>query len=104
MMEQNNESSAIAEQIMTPYVVMLDIKATFKEVVKKMQKHNISAVIIEDATKSEYFIITKTDIINFLVSGGMLEQNLSEVSVKKLMQGPISLIDVVHQSIRSFDL
>ncbi|MHA2288444.1 MAG: CBS domain-containing protein [Promethearchaeota archaeon] len=94
MMEQNNESSAIAEQIMTPYVVMLDTTATFKEVVKKMQKHNISAVIIEDATRSEYFIITKTDIINFLVSGGMAEQNLSQVSVKRIMQGPISLIGV----------
>ena len=94
MMEENNESSAIAEQIMTPYVVMLDTRATFKDVVEKMQKHNISAVIIEDTTKSEYFIITKTDIINFLNSGGMVEQNLSKVSVKKIMQGPISLIDV----------
>jgi len=94
MMEQNNESSAIAEQIMTPYVVMLDTSATFKDVIEKMQKHNISAVFIENTTESEYFIITKTDVINFLNSGGILEQNLSEVSVKKIMQGPTSLIDV----------
>jgi CBS domain-containing protein len=92
-MEQDVESSAIAEQIMTPYVVMLDTSAIFKDVIEKMQKHNISAVIIEDTTKNEYFIITKTDIINFLNSGAMFEQNLSEVSVKKFMNGPISLID-----------
>ncbi len=94
MMEQNNESSAIAEQIMTPYVVMLDTNATFKDVIGKMQKHNISAVFIEDTAENEYFIITKTDVINFLNSGGMGEQNLSEISVKKVMQGPTSLIDV----------
>ncbi len=92
--KNSNESSAIAEQIMTPYVVMLDTTATFKDVVEKMQKHNISAVFIEDTIESEYFIITKTDVINFLNSGAMGEQNLSEISVKKIMQGPTSLIDV----------
>jgi CBS domain-containing protein len=93
-MGQINESSAIAEQIMTPYVVMLDIDATFKDVIEKMQDHNISAVFIEDKIKNEYFIITKTDVINFLKKGGMFDQNLSDVSVKVLMQGPTTMLDV----------
>jgi CBS domain-containing protein len=79
---------------MTPYVVMLDTEATFKDVIEKMQYHNISAVFIEDTSKKEYFIITKTDIINFLKKGGMFDQNLSEVSVKVIMQGPTTLMDV----------
>ncbi|MFX0057981.1 MAG: cyclic nucleotide-binding/CBS domain-containing protein [Candidatus Hodarchaeota archaeon] len=89
-----NESSATVGEIMTPYVIMLKRDAKFKELVDRLQKHNISAVFIEDTTKEEYFIVTKTDVINFLNSGGVNEQKLAEVPVEKLMQGPIDLIDV----------
>jgi hypothetical protein len=59
-----------------------------------MHKHNISAVFVEEKTKKEYFIITKTDVIDFLSSGGIYNQNLSKISVKEIMKGPTSLIDV----------
>ncbi|MFX1589548.1 MAG: HPP family protein [Promethearchaeota archaeon] len=93
-MEEINENSATVGEIMTPNVIMLNKNALFKELVEKLQKYNISAVFIEDITKKEYFIITKTDVINFLNSGGMHEKNLSEVSVEKLMKGPTELIDI----------
>ena len=93
-MEDFNGSSATVGEIMTPYVIMLKRDAKFKELVDKLQKHNISAVFIEDTVKNEYFIVTKTDVINFLNSGGMNEQNLAEVPVKKLVQGPTELIDI----------
>lgn len=89
-----NESSATVGEIMTPYVIMLKRDAKFKELVDKLHKHNISAVFVEDTTKNEYFIVTKTDVINFLNSDGLNEQNLAEVPVEKLMQGPIDLINV----------
>ncbi len=91
-MEEVNESSAIAGEIMTPNVIMLDTSSTFKDVIEKLHKHNISAVIIEDVFKGEYFIITKTDVINFLNSGGIFEQNLSDISVKDIMQGPVQYL------------
>jgi CBS domain-containing protein len=94
MMVQINEVSAIAEQIMTPYVVMLDINATFKDVIVKMHQYNISAVFVEENTKNEYYIITKTDVIDFLNQKGMLDLNLPKISVKQIMQGPTTLIDV----------
>ena len=93
-MEEIDESSATVGEIMTPHVILLKKDALFKELVEKLQKYNISAIFIEDTTTNEYFIVTKTDVINFLSSGGILEQNLSEVSVEKLMQGPTELIDI----------
>lgn len=94
IMEEVYENSAIAGEIMTPNVIMLDTSSTFKDVIEKLHKHNISAVFIEDVFKGEYFIITKTDVINFLNSGGMFEQNLSDISVKDIMQGPIDMLDI----------
>ncbi len=92
IIEEVNESSAIAGEIMTPNVIMLDTSSTFKDVIKKLHKHNISSVFIEDVFKGEYFIITKTDVINFLNSGGIFEQNLSDISVKYIMQGPVQYL------------
>jgi len=94
MMEESNEISAVAGDIMTPHVIMLDTNATFKNVIELLHKYDISAVFIEDPSKDEYFIITKTDIINFLNDRGMKEQNLSDISVKEIMKGPTTMLDI----------
>lgn len=93
-MEEYNENSAVAGEIMTPHVIMLDTNSTFKDVIKSLDENDISAVFIEDTSKDEYFIITKTDIINFLNDRGMGEHNLANISVKKIMKGPTTMLDI----------
>ncbi len=93
-MEEYNENSAVAGEIMTPHVIMLDTNSTFKDVIKSLDENDISAVFIEDPSKDEYFIITKTDIINFLNDRGMGEHNLANISVKKIMKGPTTMLDI----------
>ena len=46
MVEKINESSAIAGEIMTPYVVMLDFNATFKDIIEKMQKQTFRQFLL----------------------------------------------------------
>jgi len=93
-MEESNENSAVAGEIMTPHVIMLEIDSTFKDAIKYLYENDISAVFIEDPSKDEYFIITKTDIINFLNDRGLKEHNLSDISVKEIMKGPTTMLDI----------
>ncbi|MFX1572737.1 MAG: cyclic nucleotide-binding/CBS domain-containing protein [Promethearchaeota archaeon] len=93
-MEESNENSAVAGEIMTPHVIMLDTNSTFKDVITSLHENDISAVFIEDPSKEEYFIVTKTDIINFLNDRGMEEHNLSDISVKEIMKGPTIMLDI----------
>ena len=93
-MEESNENSAVAGEIMTPHVIMLEIDSTFKDAIKSLYENDISAVFIEDPSKDEYFIITKTDIINFLNDRGLKEHNLSDISVKEIMKGPTTMLDI----------
>lgn len=86
-------SSAIAGEIMTPYVIMLKTDSTFQDVINTLHKNNITAVFIYDDAKDEYFIISQTDIINYLKKGGMFQQNLSKISVSEIMHGPIEMLD-----------
>jgi len=94
MMGEPNESSVVAGEIMTPHVIMLNVNATFKDVIKSLHINDISAVFIEDSINSEYFIITKTDVIAFLSERGMILQNLSDISVKEIMKGPTTMLDI----------
>ena len=93
-MKEIDVNSAVAGEIMTPYVVMLNIDASFQDLINTLHNHNISAVFIHDNDKNEYFIISQTDIINFLENGGMFKQNIANIKVTELMQGPIELLDV----------
>ena len=86
--------SAIAGEIMTPYVIMLKMDASFQEVINILYDNNISAVFIYDDSKDDYYIISQTDIVNFLNKGGMFKQNLAEISVLEVMQGPIEMLDI----------
>ena len=92
-MKELDASSAIAGEIMTPYVIMLKTDATFRDVIDILHKNNITAVFIYDDNKDDYFIISQTDIINYLEEGGMFQQNLSKIHVSEIMQGPIDMLD-----------
>ncbi len=92
-MSENDNYSATAEDIMTPYVIKLGLDGKFKDVVELMSEKKISAVFIEDAPNKQYFIITKTDVIDFLKNGAISNQNLPDISVREFMVGPIETID-----------
>ncbi|MBN1214141.1 MAG: CBS domain-containing protein [Candidatus Lokiarchaeota archaeon] len=92
-MSQINRESFAAKEIMTPYVVLLDDKARLKDIINLLDKHKISAVFIHNKDDKDYYIVTKTDIINYLNNGGMNNINLGEISIKTIMKGPIELID-----------
>ena len=93
-MEELDVNSAIAGEIMTPYVIMLENDAVFSDATETMSKNQISAVFIHDNTKNEYYIITKTDIVDFLNRGGFDKEGLAKVPVTELMQGPIEMLDI----------
>ena len=92
-MKELVESSALAGEIMTPYVIMLKNDAIFQDVINTLHKNNITAVFIYDDAKDEYFIISQTIIINYLEEGGMFQQNLSKIPVSEIMHGPIDMLD-----------
>lgn len=87
-------SSAVAGEIMTPFVIKVGIDSILNDVLEILTEKNISAVFIHDKEKNEYFIISQTDIIRFLQQGGVNRQDLGEVPVTELMKGPIGMIDV----------
>ncbi len=95
--------SAVAGEIMTPYVIQLNINAVFRDVIKVLRENNISAVFIYDSTNDRHFIISQTDVVRFLHEGGLDNKKIAEVPVSKIMQGPVEMLDIetsVDQIIR----
>ncbi len=90
-----DSDAVVAGEIMTPHVIMLEKnEATFKDVINSLHKNKISAIFIHDTLKNDYYIISQTDIVNFLENGGMHEQNIAKISVTEIMQGPIEMLDI----------
>ena len=58
LMENSDVDSAVAEEIMTPYVIMLDIDAKFEALISIMREKRISAIFIHDSFKNDYYIIS----------------------------------------------
>ena len=94
MMTEFDVNSAIAGEIMTPYVIMLKTDSVLEEVMETLSKNKISAVFIYDDSNNEYYIISKTGIVDFLNSGGLHRENLANVLVSEIMQGPIGMLDI----------
>ena len=88
-----DEKSTVAKEIMTQYIITLDKSAKLKEIISLLDKHKISAIFIHNKDEVDYYIVTKTDIIQFLNRGGMENNNLREVPINEIMKGPIELID-----------
>ncbi len=93
-MKELDVNSAIAGEIMTPYVIMLDINATFRKVIETLYANNISAIYIHNTLNNNYYIISQTEIINYLNSGGMFQNELPKISVSEIMKGPIEMLDI----------
>ena len=88
------EESTVAKEIMTPYIIIIEKDAKLKDAIELLDKHKISAVFINDDIEKDYYIITKTDIIQFLNSGGMFRNDIADVPIKEIMKGPVELLDV----------
>ncbi|UYP47171.1 hypothetical protein NEF87_003456 [Candidatus Lokiarchaeum ossiferum] len=93
-MENYDIDTATAEEIMTPYVIMLSDSATFEDVVKSLYDNNISAVFIHKKTTDEFFIISQSDIIHFMRVEGLNLPSIKDIPVSKLMKGPIRMVDI----------
>lgn len=92
-MERIDVNSAIAGEIMTPFVIMLEIDANFQDLITLMHENRISAVFIHDPSDDKYYIISQTDIVRYLEKGGISKQDLANTPVRELMTGPIELLD-----------
>jgi predicted transcriptional regulator len=92
-MNENEVGSAVAKEIMTPYVIMLNIHAQFKDVIHTLDDKKITAIFIHDRKKDEYYIISQKDIIQFLNSGGLNREDLANTRVTEIMKGPIETVD-----------
>ncbi len=86
--------STVAKEIMTPHVIMLDKNSKLKDAIELLDIHKISAIFIYNEKQNEYYIITKTDIIQFLNEGGLYKEDMAEILIKDIMKGPVELIDV----------
>lgn len=93
-MTKMGEESTVAKEIMTPYIIIIEKDAKLKDAIELLDKHKISAVFINDDIEKDYYIITKTDIIQFLNSGGMFRNDIADVPIKEIMKGPVELLDV----------
>ncbi len=94
IIKENNSDSAIAREIMTPHVIMVDIKALLNEVVALINEKDISAVFICDKEKGKYYIVSQADIVRFLYEKGLNQSNLADVPIANVMRGPIETCDV----------
>lgn len=92
-MNRIDVGSAVAKEIMTPYVIELNTDACFEEVINILVKNRITAVFIRDPETNDYYILSQRDIVKFLNNGGFSRRKLPQTSVKEIMKGPIEKVD-----------
>jgi CBS domain-containing protein len=91
--EEKEVEHALARDVMTPCVYLLDSDSSFREIIAVMSKKVISAVFIKDKKSKQFYIITQTDIVNFLNNPKQEELKIKEVIAADLMHGPVDMID-----------
>ncbi|MBN1801584.1 MAG: CBS domain-containing protein [Candidatus Lokiarchaeota archaeon] len=92
-MQALDARSAVASEIMTPYVIMLDIDATFEDAINILHDKKISAVFLHDKGNDHYYVLSHSDVISYLKVKGMFKSNLADKPVIELMKGPIKMLD-----------
>ncbi|TFF98004.1 MAG: CBS domain-containing protein, partial [Promethearchaeota archaeon] len=93
-MNEKDLGSAVAKEIMTPFVISLNSDATFENVINTLVENRITAVFIHDPKTNDYYIISQRYIVKFLKRDGLKSINLAQTSVKEIMKGPIETVDV----------
>ncbi len=84
---------ATAKDIMTPYVIQATSSATLVDIIKIMSDKQIATIFIEDIFSNKYYLVSHTEIINFLANGGINKKNLPDTSISSIMEGPIEMVD-----------
>ncbi len=92
-MSSNPVTMPSARDLMTRYVLMLPSTAVFGELVDLMYKNKVSAIVINNPETQSYFIISHTDVIEFLQKRRNNTQDLFTVPLKTIMKSPVQIID-----------
>ncbi len=92
-MSSNPVSMPSARDLMTRYVLMLPNTAHFGDLVELMYKNKVSAVVINNPDAQSYYIISHTDVIEFLHKFKHNPDELYKIPLKKVMKTPVEIID-----------
>ncbi|MHA1147538.1 MAG: CBS domain-containing protein [Promethearchaeota archaeon] len=94
MEESQDMDSAVASMIMTPYVIMLGMKASFKDVIGTLAENKISAVFVHNIKENAYYVVTSGAIVDFLNISNFMEGVLADIPITSIMRGPIETLDI----------
>ncbi len=78
---------------MTKYVLMLPSTANFGDLVELMFKNRVSAVVINNPETQSYYIISHTDVIEFLHKTKNQPHEIFASPLKNIMKSPVEIID-----------
>ncbi len=92
-MSSNSIQAPSARDLMTRYVLMLPSTANFGDLIELMFKNKVSAVVINDPEKQSYYIISHTDVVEFLHHSRMKTETLFQTPLKVIMKSPVEIVD-----------
>jgi CBS domain-containing protein len=72
---------------------MLPSTADFGDLVELMFKNQVSAVVINNPEKQKYYIISHTDVIEFLHNSKESPQTIFNSPLSAIMKSPVEIID-----------
>ena len=78
---------------MTRYVLMLPSSAAFGDLVELMYKNRVSAIVINNPETQNYYIISHTDVIEFLHKVRIPSGDIYTIPLKNIMKSPVQIID-----------
>lgn len=80
---------------MTPRVFMLPSTSNFGELVRLMHEKRVSAIIIFNVDDGQYYIISHTDVIEFLhkFRGEYDKDEMYSTKLSQIMNGPIDIVE-----------
>ncbi|MBN2154534.1 MAG: CBS domain-containing protein [Candidatus Lokiarchaeota archaeon] len=82
-----------ARDLMTRFVLMLPSTANFGDLIELMYKNRVSAVVINDPETQNYFIVSHTDVIEFLQYSKSQRNDIYNIPLKFIMKSPVEIID-----------
>jgi hypothetical protein len=74
-------------------VLMLPSNAYFKELVEIMYTNKVSAVVVNNPDTQSYYIISHTDVIEFLHKSRNQPDKIFETPLKAIMNSPVEIVD-----------
>ncbi|MHA1341603.1 MAG: CBS domain-containing protein [Promethearchaeota archaeon] len=118
--KEKNLDNPCAKDLMNPRVYMLPSTENFRTLIQLMQEKNISAVFINDINTRNFYVISHTDIVEFLYKKSIeiekkqnikdnienkdnkmpkakriidFEKDVCNILLSELMRGPVDILD-----------